>query len=115
MIFLIYVIFYLKDPDASYDVNDRDPDPQPRYTQLNDNRYRFLSLSLLSFSLPFQSLHPQQGCQICQTATSMPYCRSFLVVNVLEVLSGNESQNLSCANMRTANSGCVWKLSVPPT
>lgn len=28
----------LKDPDASYDVNDGDPDPQPRYTQLNDNR-----------------------------------------------------------------------------
>ncbi|XP_051979189.1 furin-like isoform X2 [Xyrauchen texanus] len=27
------------DPDASYDVNDRDPDPQPRYTQLNDNRH----------------------------------------------------------------------------
>lgn len=29
----------LQDPDASYDVNDRDSDPQPRYTQLNDNRY----------------------------------------------------------------------------
>lgn len=28
----------LKDPDASYDVNDADPDPTPRYTQLNDNR-----------------------------------------------------------------------------
>ncbi|XP_062847344.1 furin (paired basic amino acid cleaving enzyme) b isoform X2 [Trichomycterus rosablanca] len=27
------------DPDASYDLNDRDPDPQPRYTQLNDNRH----------------------------------------------------------------------------
>ncbi|MBN3314109.1 FURI1 protein, partial [Atractosteus spatula] len=27
------------DPDASYDVNDKDPDPQPRYTQLNDNRH----------------------------------------------------------------------------
>ncbi|KAM9497151.1 furin (paired basic amino acid cleaving enzyme) b isoform 1-T1 [Clarias gariepinus] len=27
------------DPDASYDVNDRDSDPQPRYTQLNDNRH----------------------------------------------------------------------------
>ncbi|XP_058854984.1 furin-1-like isoform X1 [Acipenser ruthenus] len=27
------------DPEASYDVNDKDPDPQPRYTQLNDNRH----------------------------------------------------------------------------
>ncbi|XP_017340495.1 furin (paired basic amino acid cleaving enzyme) b [Ictalurus punctatus] len=27
------------DPDASYDVNDRDSDPRPRYTQLNDNRH----------------------------------------------------------------------------
>lgn len=32
------VPFYPQDPDASYDVNDRDSDPQPRYTQLNDNR-----------------------------------------------------------------------------
>ncbi|RXN37362.1 furin-1-like isoform X3 [Labeo rohita] len=31
--------FPQNDPDASYDVNDRDPDPQPRYTQLNDNRH----------------------------------------------------------------------------
>lgn len=35
---LTYAMFCFKDPDASYDVNDRDPDPQPRYTQLNDNR-----------------------------------------------------------------------------
>ncbi|XP_005989811.1 furin-1 isoform X2 [Latimeria chalumnae] len=27
------------DPEASYDVNDKDPDPQPRYTQINDNRH----------------------------------------------------------------------------
>lgn len=32
------LLISLKDPDASYDVNDGDPDPQPRYTQLNDNR-----------------------------------------------------------------------------
>lgn len=49
MILSIYVPFYLKDPDASYDVNDRDPDPQPRYTQLNDNRYEFLSFSPIFF------------------------------------------------------------------
>ncbi|XP_028647235.2 furin-1 [Erpetoichthys calabaricus] len=27
------------DPEASYDVNDKDSDPQPRYTILNDNRH----------------------------------------------------------------------------
>lgn len=72
MIFLIYVIFYLKDPDASYDVNDRDPDPQPRYTQLNDNRYEFLSRLFLCrsnqciHSRVARSVRLQQTCHIAE-------------------------------------------------
>ncbi len=35
---IFFMLAYVKDPDASYDVNDHDPDPQPRYDPTNENR-----------------------------------------------------------------------------
>lgn len=56
-----------QDPDASYDVNDRDSDPQPRYTQLNDNRYGWLR-----FSLPMlQWEYICEGCKAKHIAHNM--------------------------------------------
>ena len=36
---LSLLVYFLKDPDASFDFNDNDRDPMPRYDATNENKY----------------------------------------------------------------------------
>ena len=35
---IVYLFWYIQDPESSYDLNDEDPDPFPRYESTNENK-----------------------------------------------------------------------------